>query len=63
MHLRAPKAPAPVRRAVILAVAHGVIGLAFAAIAPGLEDAFISLYGQAAAETSPGPRETLSAHG
>ena len=32
-------------------------------IAPGLEDAFISLYGQAAAETSPGPRETLSAHG
>ena len=38
MHLRASKAPARVRRAVILAAAHGVIGLAFAAIAPGLED-------------------------
>ena len=38
MNLRASKAPAPVRRAVILAAAHGVGGLVFAAIAPGLED-------------------------
>ena len=38
MNLRASKAPAPVRRAVILAAAHGVGGLVFAAMAPGLED-------------------------